>query len=191
MLFKNKTLSQIESGQVTLAFRKWKRPTIKEGGNLTTRIGILEIVKLDIVEFESITELELKKAGIEDRISWQKEINNKKQGNLYRIEFRLKGPDPRIALRNNSDLTSEDITTLVKRFKRMDNSSKYGPWTKRTLSIIQKHPKKRAVFIAEKLEVEKDWLKPQIRKLKGLGLTISHEIGYEISPRGQALLQKL
>ena len=73
----------------------------------------------------------------------------------------------------------------------MDKSSKKGPWTRKTLTTIQSHPKKRAGFIAELLSFEKDWLKLQIRKLKGLGLTISHEIGYEISPRGKALLKRL
>jgi ribosomal protein S19E (S16A) len=29
-----------------------------------------------------------------------------------------------------------------------------------------------------------------VRKLKALGLTISHEVGYEISPRGRAFLDR-
>lgn len=37
---------------------------------------------------------------------------------------------------------------------------------------------------------EKIWLKLNIRKLKNLGLTISHEIGYELSPLGKLYLKK-
>jgi hypothetical protein len=33
--------------------------------------------------------------------------------------------------------------------------------------------------------------KDDVRKLKSLGLTISHSPGYELSPRGQALLRRL
>lgn len=35
---------------------------------------------------------------------------------------------------------------------------------------------------------EKEWLKLNVRKLKGLGLTISHEPGYSLSPRGEVYL---
>ena len=34
-------------------------------------------------------------------------------------------------------------------------------------------------------------MKADIRKLKGMGLTISHEVGYELSPRGAAYLDWL
>ncbi|WP_294276703.1 hypothetical protein [uncultured Chryseobacterium sp.] len=38
---------------------------------------------------------------------------------------------------------------------------------------------------------EKEWLKLNIRKLKNMGLTISHTVGYEISPLGSEYLKKL
>ena len=41
------------------------------------------------------------------------------------------------------------------------------------------------------LNVEKDWLKIHIRKLKNLGFTISHEVGYSISVRGESLIKLL
>ena len=34
-------------------------------------------------------------------------------------------------------------------------------------------------------------MKVDIRKLKSLGLTISHDVGYELAPRGQAYLDSL
>jgi hypothetical protein len=34
-------------------------------------------------------------------------------------------------------------------------------------------------------------MKVDIRKLKSLGLTISHDVGYELSPRGTAYLSWL
>ena len=43
-------------------------------------------------------------------------------------------------------------------------------------------------LLADVLGRERFALKTDIRKLKGLGLTLSLEVGYEISPRGQAFL---
>jgi biotin operon repressor len=42
--------------------------------------------------------------------------------------------------------------------------------------------------LAETLGRERFALKTDIRKLKRLGLTLSLEVGYELSPRGQAYL---
>jgi biotin operon repressor len=49
----------------------------------------------------------------------------------------------------------------------------------------------RAQDLAEGLGLEKQAFKNDVRKLKGLGLTISHSPGYELSPRGMALLRRL
>ena len=43
--------------------------------------------------------------------------------------------------------------------------------------------------LAEKCGRERLPFKADVRKLKALGLTISHEVGYELSPRGQAYLR--
>jgi hypothetical protein len=44
-----------------------------------------------------------------------------------------------------------------------------------------------AATIARQIGFEKDWLKINIRKLKNLDLTISHDPGYTLSPRGVAV----
>ena len=38
---------------------------------------------------------------------------------------------------------------------------------------------------------EKEWLKLNIRKLKNLGLTISHNVGYRLSPLGEHFIEEL
>ena len=43
MLFKQATLGDIAAGKVTLAFRRWRRPTVRAGGTLTTPVGVLAI----------------------------------------------------------------------------------------------------------------------------------------------------
>jgi hypothetical protein len=43
MLFKQATLAAIAAGRVTLAFRRWRRPTVRAGGTLVTPVGMLAI----------------------------------------------------------------------------------------------------------------------------------------------------
>ena len=52
-------------------------------------------------------------------------------------------------------------------------------------------PGSRAADLARQLGRDKDWLKVHIRQLKELGLTESLEVGYRLSPRGEALLAHL
>jgi len=63
-----------------------------------------------------------------------------------------------------------------------------GPWTLKSLQLITEHPHVVAKQLATELKIERSIFKTNIRKLKNLGLTISHGVGYEISPRGKRLL---
>ena len=72
----------------------------------------------------------------------------------------------------------------------MDQYSKTGVWTREVLEAVRDHPHLKALDLAEILGREKEWLKLNIRKLKNLGLTISHNPGYELSPLGKAYLNK-
>jgi DNA-binding IclR family transcriptional regulator len=65
-----------------------------------------------------------------------------------------------------------------------------GPWTYAVLRAIAEHPGLRAADLAETFGRERLAFKRDVRKLKELGLTESLEIGYRISPRGQAVLSK-
>ncbi|WP_410649572.1 hypothetical protein [Amycolatopsis sp. cmx-4-54] len=57
------------------------------------------------------------------------------------------------------------------------------------MRLIRDNPGRRAQELADLLGREKDPLKLDIRKLKNLGLTLSLEVGYRISPRGAAYLR--
>ena len=48
-----------------------------------------------------------------------------------------------------------------------------------------------SVFLAEKLHRDRAGLKTDMRKLKQLGLTISLEVGYKLSPKGQSYLKQI
>ena len=59
------------------------------------------------------------------------------------------------------------------------------------LRLLARHPHVRAEDLAPLVGLEKARFKADVRKLKTLGLTISHSPGYELSPRGSALLRAL
>ena len=64
-----------------------------------------------------------------------------------------------------------------------------GDWTYEYLQAIADNPGLRAPDLAESFGRETAPFKRDVRKLKELGLTISLEIGYELSPRGQLTLR--
>ena len=59
------------------------------------------------------------------------------------------------------------------------------------MRLIADHPHVRAPDLAASVARETAPFKNDVRKLKALGLTISFSPGYELSPRGQALLRRL
>ncbi len=66
-----------------------------------------------------------------------------------------------------------------------------APWTRQALQLIADHPGVVSTSLAETAGMERADFKLNIRKLKALGLTISLEVGYRLSPRGVALLATL
>ena len=59
------------------------------------------------------------------------------------------------------------------------------------LGLLAANPRVRAQDLADSVGRDKASFKTDVRKLKALGLTISHSPGYELSPRGRALLDAL
>jgi predicted DNA-binding transcriptional regulator YafY len=76
----------------------------------------------------------------------------------------------------------------VQRLEAMDRRSRIGPWTLATLRAIEARPGVLAAKLAKALGRPRDGLKRDVRKLKTLGLTLSLEIGYRLTPKGAALV---
>lgn len=190
MLLKMKTLEGIRRGEITLAFRRFKRPTVREGGKLTTVIGVLAIDALRVVTLSRISERDSKRAGFATRKDLVSELRGR-EGKVYRIELRLAGADPRIGLRAKKKLAASELSELTLRLERMDSRSADGERTARVLDVIRESPEVRAADLAETLGMEKTKFKQRVRKLKALGLTESLEVGYRLSPRGRAAWKHL
>ncbi len=190
MLLKRAELEAIRSGAVRVVFRRWRRPTVKAGGSLTTAIGVLAIGRVETRDRARLTARDATDAGFESLSALRERLDGH-EGEIYRIEVRYGGADPRIALRDQDALGGDDLAALRARLRRLDAASAHGAWTLRVLRAIERHPGLVAAALAERLGVEREWLKPAVRKLKNLGLTTSLPCGYELAPRGKAVLRHL
>jgi len=111
---------------------------------------------------------------------------------LYRVRFhRVDEPDPRDELAAQSELTSRELAALTAQLTRMDNSGSRGPWTSAVLTQIADHPATVSTVLAGALGWERQDFKLHVRRLKQLGLTISLDVGYRLSPRGEAYLKHI
>ncbi|MXY72535.1 MAG: hypothetical protein F4Y97_05790 [Dehalococcoidia bacterium] len=188
MLLKRETLEGIAEGRITLAFRRWKRPTVRAGGELRTAVGVLAIDAVDAISESDITDADAHSAGYAARGALLAELNRRSDGDLYRVAVRLAGEDPRPALREQDTLDGGAIATIAARLARFDRSSRHGPWTDAVLRLIETSPGVRAPDLAASLGRETQPFKRDVRKLKELGLTESLDVGYRLSPRGRAWL---
>jgi len=93
MLLKLEVLEAIRAGEVTLQFRRWTRPSVKPGGTLKTRIGLLRIGRMDEMDPAAVSEEDARRAGFADRAAFDKWLATMKQGPLFhRIEVSYAGP---------------------------------------------------------------------------------------------------
>lgn len=190
MLFKRAVLEKIARGEVTLAFRRWRRPTVKAGGRLRTAAGVLAIEAVEPVAAQGIAAAEARRAGFADLAGLRAELAKGREGTLYRIEFRLAGDDPRVALRKARHLDADELAALRDRLERLDAASRDGAWTAAILGLIAEREGVAAVELAAVLGLDRARFKRRVRRLKEAGLTESLAVGYRLSPRGQALLAK-
>lgn len=188
MLLRLDTLAGIARGEISLAFRRWRRPTVRSGGTLLTGSGKLEIGTVTVVHLDDITVEDARRAGYGSREELLAELGRPGDGDLYKIELGQIEADPRIALRETS-LDSREADELHVRLTRLDRASPVGPWTLETLQAIRDNPGLRAGDLCRLVGQDRDRFKPNVRKLKNLGLTISLEVGYRLSPRGAAYIQ--
>lgn len=149
---------------------------------------MLHVEAIDAVDPATITDADARRAGFDDATELRSFIGDGTDP-VYRIAFHLAGEDPRTALQHDAELTPDDVAELEKRLARLDSASKHGPWTTTTLDAIAAHPGRRAAHLAATFGRDTPSFKLDVRKLKNLGLTISLDVGYRLSPRGEAFLR--
>lgn len=197
MLFRNEFKERIRGGEVTMTFRTWK--TARAIAGRTYRLGpedAAQVTAVDRVPIGEITQAQARRAGFQNVASLVEELRRvakrrlTSRSKVFRIRFRhVEEPDPRAARRKSTSASALDA--VAKRLARMDRLSRRGPWTVAALRQIAERPRTPARELAPETGRELRAYKADIRKLKQLGLTVSHRVGYSLSPRGKALLKRL
>lgn len=192
MLFKQDTLERIARGEVTAALRRWSKPTVRAGGTLVTRVGVLAIDAVDVVDevtledavaagFASVADAMVALDTKGRAVGWGRRApaprpDDAPASPIVRVRFHLAGEDPRISRRETVAEDPAAITTHVDRITR----------GRETFALIVAHPGRRAPDLAQMLGEETLPFKARVRRLKALGLTESLAVGYRPSPRGLA-----
>lgn len=180
MLIRRSLLEAIRRGSVSLAFRKWVRPSVVAGGRLRTSVGVLGIDAVDAVSRADISARDAASAGFESREALLAELDRRPDGRLYRIALHYLGPDDRKERARQTKVTDD----LRRRLSRLS-------WAPAFLSLIEKSPGVRAADLAARVGLAKVKFKRDVRRLKELGLTESLKMGYRLSPLGVATLRVL
>jgi len=189
VLFDQRFWEPVARGEVTVTFRRWKRRQVVPGNHYRTRAGIIEVTALDLVTEADITAADARAGGYPSVEALIGDLRGAPDLPISRVRFRpVDEPDPRQELAEAADLTAEDVAQIDARLDRLDRASRHGPWTRETLALIAARPAVRAGDLAEAVRRERLPFKADVRKLKGLGLTLSLEVGYRLSPRGEAYL---
>lgn len=186
MLFPKRVHDGLEDGSVTVAFRRWRRPTVRAGGTLRGPRGVLAIDEVTRIDRDEVTDADARRAGETDRAAVLAQLDARDDGGLYRITFHRDGDDPRLALRERIP-DADELATVLAELDTIDARSRRGPWTRQVLALIGQRPEVAAVHLADDLGRERLAFKRDVRRLKELGLTISCGTGYRLSPRGEAV----
>jgi hypothetical protein len=181
------TAAGIADGSVTLAFRRWDRPRMRPGSTQRTGAGVIRVESVDEVDPEGLTEDDARRAGVPSLAALRRLLDRRDGAHVYRMRVSLAGADPRVALREQAELSEDDRRAIDARLDRWD-AARGAPWTREILRLVADRPAVRAPDLAASLGRETLPFKRDVRKLKELGLTHSLPVGYEISPRGRAYL---
>jgi hypothetical protein len=192
MLFASSFAPGIADGSVTLTFRRWRTRQAIVGHRYRTIAGMVEVDEVSTVQPGSITDVEARSAGYEGASALVADLRGDPSTPVTRVRFHtVDEPDPRDVLAEDDDLTTHDVKTIDAKLAGMDARSDHGLWTAATLALIAARPGVRAADLATWMGRERLAFKADVRKLKALGLTLSLEIGYRLSPRGTAYLEAI
>jgi len=180
-------LAAIKAGEIDLAFRRWERPRVVVGTRMRTAMGLLEVTSVDRVGAAELTSEDARRAGASSREKLVAALAARPERPVFRIGLRYAGPDPRVVLRDAIPDAGE-VAEIEKSLDRLDKASSIGPWTRATLDVVDLNPEVRAPDLAARMGRETADFKRDVRKLKELGLTESLDIGYRLSPRGEAVV---
>ncbi|MBX5484232.1 MAG: hypothetical protein IRZ16_20595 [Myxococcaceae bacterium] len=198
LLFQKRFHEGLRNGSITATFRRWDEPRVKPGGRYRCHpIGVVEVDGLSRVKVADLTDADARAAGFSHRAELIDYLRSGGDGSplrpstpLYRVDLHYGGDGDRVPIALDAALTDADVAALKKKLAGFDARSPSGLWTAKTIRLIEQNPRVAASKLAPKLKLETAPFKANVVRLKKLGLTQSFEIGYELSPRGRAFLER-
>ena len=109
MLLPPTIAAAVASGEVRLAYRRWKQPRVKVGGTFLTTAGLIEVTDVDQVDPDRITAADARAAGAGSVDEVLKRMRKREPDPVFRVGLAYAGPDPRIALGDDADLSNAQI----------------------------------------------------------------------------------
>lgn len=188
VLLNRATAEGIANGSITLVLRRWDAPRAKPGGTQRTVAGTIRVE--GVTEHPGsyrVTAAQARAAGYPDAKTAQKDLDRRPARHTYVITVSYLAPDERPELASDDRLSESDMAAITARLNRWDSAS--SPWTRQYLEMIGANEAVRAPDLAARVGLDVPRFKRRVRQLKGLGLTISLDVGYRLSPRGRAYLR--
>ncbi|MDE0445465.1 MAG: hypothetical protein OXH96_02255 [Spirochaetaceae bacterium] len=196
MLFKYSFHEQIANGAITVTYRAWKRARVKVGNRYRLNAdGVVAVDDVHEAPVAQITDAAAHASGFPSRDALLRQLFPAGPGHhpdtVFEIRFHYL-PDPRTPVADvSADVAADVLHDLLARLRNMDARSRAGPWIGATLALIDAHPRVAASRLAAQLGRETAPFKSNMRKLKALGLTISHDTGYTLTSLGSRVLRAL
>ncbi|GAB3449833.1 hypothetical protein [Actinophytocola sediminis] len=191
MLIEKRLHEGIQNGSITVMFRRWRRRQVTAGNVYRTTAGRVVVDSVEVVPPSRIRKKDAVAAGYASVAAVVADLRGSAGDPVYLLRLHhTDEPDPRALLAADAALSTADVEEISRRLARLDAASTHGPWTESTLDIIRRRPAVRAGDLAEEFGREMLPFKVDVRKLKNLGLTLSLEVGYRLSPRGEAYLAR-
>jgi hypothetical protein len=191
--FRREDRERVANGEITVTFRLWRTPKVKAGKSYPTGFGTIDVEDVRVIPAALVSEADVRPSGLDSvEAIWR--LAGEHTGSevtpdtlLHRVQFRFLGDAPP----TSSAARVTDLSVVAAKLARLDQRSTRGPWTLATLRLIEGAPRVPARLLAADLGYETPDFKANVRKLKALGLTISHEVGYEVSDLGRRYLASI
>jgi hypothetical protein len=190
LMFRRQDRGRVAAGAITVTYRLWKSPKVKAGKLYQTGFGIARVDDVQVVPAALISRHDVAPTGcasvaaIRELAGEHTKTRVTDDTLLTRVQFTFLG-NVHAPAKTAPTRTIDEITSKL---ARLDQKSPRGPWTMSVLQLIGEAPHVPARVLAAQLDWERLDFKAHVRKLKTLGLTISHEVGYQLSDFGMEFL---
>ena len=164
---------------------------MKVGGRYALAGGAIVVDKIHETRLDDITAALARRCGFASLVDLLKTAKHGAGERVFVIDFHYDGkasarPEARRPARSRQR-SSRSSCSGSKRWTGARRSA-HGRW--RRCARSKRAPAVLAAKLARSLGRPRDEFKRDVRKLKNLGLTFSLEIGYRLTPKGEALLAR-